>query len=515
MNHFIFPSKYSLRLLALGCVLLLSAAGCGANQSRAQGPANNGSAISPSKEIAGGTDSRMTPENTDSHESGLSGEEKTGTPSPEEQTSAPADFLPEEQTSAPALLLPEESTDPAPEQALLFRASPDGSPAHGWVTDDDGTVGYCGDDGLLLTGFQILDGSRYYFTDEGDRVTGAYTLEDGSRVLFTEDGRQYLNSVAKMDDALYFFGPDGFIVIGDSIPLPGGGTGMTDSEGRLYTGCHRFGSEVYTFTSLGRFRHKINADTPMVALTYDDGPSEQNTPVILDALREYGAHATFFVCGRNVDRCRDIIQAEEDCGCEVANHTYNHYMIVNMDAAVTFQEISSTSSYVQMITGNRPSIMRPPTGAVNEPSRANVAAVDDGYPLIIWSLDTVDWQHHDPAVTIDRVLTQVKDGSIVLMHDMEDSSAVASQTLIPELIARGYQLVTVSELAAARGIQMKPGEEYHHFYPEEALPVSETLPDSQNADTAGGLSGTPAGSPEQDAAPAPIPVILEGEDTPQ
>lgn len=202
----------------------------------------------------------------------------------------------------------------------------------------------------------------------------------------------------------------------------------------------------------------------MVALTYDDGPSTQNTQIILDTLTANGAYATFFVLGRNVERCADIIQNIENSGSEIGNHTYNHYKITNMDAQVTDQEISSTSSYVQMITGNRPCIMRPPTGATDDVSCANVAAVDDGYPLIMWCVDTIDWQHHDVATTCDTIRSKVKDGAIVLMHDMEASSAQASQIIIPELIAAGYELVTVSEMAAARG-GMVPGQVYNYFDP--------------------------------------------------
>ena len=144
-----------------------------------------------------------------------------------------------------------------------------------------------------------------------------------------------------------------------------------------------------------------------------------------------------------------------------------------MDAQVTDQEISSTSSYVQMITGNRPCIMRPPTGATDDVSCANVAAVDDGYPLIMWCVDTIDWQHHDVATTCDTIRSKVKDGAIVLMHDMEASSAQASQIIIPELIAAGYELVTVSEMAAARG-GMVPGQVYNYFDPALGQTQAET-----------------------------------------
>ena len=355
---------------------------------------------------------------------------------------------------------------------VLYREDADGNPVEGWLTDDDGTVGYC-ENGYLLTGYQMIDGFRYLFTDEGDMRTGSYTDENGDKYCFTDDGKQYLCTVMKCEDGYYYyFGEDGKAVTGD-FSFSDGSIGKTDENGHLYVGCHRIGDLVYDFTSQGKLRHTVDATKPMVALTYDDGPSTKNTQVILDTLTANGAYATFFVLGRNVDQCADIIQNIENSGSEIGNHTYNHYKITNMDAQVTDQEISSTSSYVQMITGNRPCIMRPPTGATDDVSCANVAAVDEGYPLILWSIDTVDWQHHDVATTCDTIRSQVKDGSIVLMHDMEESSAQASQIIIPELVAAGYELVTVSEMAAARG-GMVSGQIYNYFDPALGQTQAET-----------------------------------------
>ena len=99
-----------------------------------------------------------------------------------------------------------------------------------------------------------------------------------------------------------------------------------------------------------------------------------------------------------------------------------------------------------MITGNRPCIMRPPTGATDDASCANVAAVDDGYPLIMWCVDTIDWQHHDVATTCDTIRSKVKDGAIVLMHDMEASSAQASQIIIRTDCCRYESLQSVKWL---------------------------------------------------------------------
>ena len=364
-----------------------------------------------------------------------------------------------------------ESESKTADLQALYRKDADGNPFEGWFTQDTFT-GYC-QNGYLLTGYQMIDGSRYLFLDDGSMQTGSYTDENGDKYCFTDDGRQYFCSTVKCEDGYYYyFGDDGKAVTGD-FTFSDGSTGMTDADGHVYVGCHRIGDLVYDFTSQGKLRHTVDATKPMVALTYDDGPSTQNTQIILDTLTANGAYATFFVLGRNVERCADIIQNIEASGSEIGNHTYNHYKITNMDAQVTDQEISSTSSYVQMITGNRPCIMRPPTGATDDVSCANVAAVDDGYPLIMWCVDTIDWQHHDVATTCDTIRSKVKDGAIVLMHDMEASSAQASQIMIPELIAAGYELVTVSEMAAARG-GMVPGQVYNYFDPALGQTQAET-----------------------------------------
>lgn len=363
----------------------------------------------------------------------------------------------------------------------LYRTDDDNKPAEGWITNADGTMGYC-QNGYLLTGYQMIDDSRYLFSDDGIMQTGRYIDKNGDTYCFTDDGRQYFCSTVKCDDGYYYyFGEDGKAVTGN-FTFPDGATGMTDENGHVYVGCHRIGDLVYDFTSQGKLRHTVDATKPMVALTYDDGPSTQNTQIILDTLTANGAYATFFVLGRNVERCADIIQNIENSGSEIGNHTYNHYKITNMDAQVTDQEISSTSSYVQMITGNRPCIMRPPTGATDDVSCANVAAVDDGYPLIMWCVDTIDWQHHDVATTCDTIRSKVKDGAIVLMHDMEASSAQASQIIIPELIAAGYELVTVSEMAAARG-GMVPGQVYNYFDPAlgQTQEVTEIQPETNTS----------------------------------
>lgn len=105
--------------------------------------------------------------------------------------------------------------------------------------------------------------------------------------------------------------------------------------------------------------------------------------------------------------------------------------------------------------------MRPPYGAgiKDETVKANVA-----YPLIMWTIDTLDWSTRDTQSTLEAIRKDMKDGSIVLMHDLYDPTAAAVETIVPELIEQGYQLVTVSEMFAAKGIALEPGKYYRKAF---------------------------------------------------
>ena len=207
-----------------------------------------------------------------------------------------------------------------------------------------------------------------------------------------------------------------------------------------------------------------NADPakPMVALTFDDGPSAVNTPVILSYLEQYGARATFFVLGKKAAANADILQRMVADGCEIGNHTWNHESINKISADALVGVLNSTNDAVQAACGVRPIIMRPPGGGYNDASLATVGSL--GMSAYYWSIDTRDWEHRNAAKTVEKVLNNVKDGDIILMHDIHGCTAESAATIIPELINRGYQLVTVTELANARG-GAQPGQIYFNFRP--------------------------------------------------
>ena len=206
----------------------------------------------------------------------------------------------------------------------------------------------------------------------------------------------------------------------------------------------------------------VDPSKPMIALTFDDGPSASVTGRILNALEQNGGRATFFVVGSRVQSNAASILRAYQLGCEIGNHTYGHKYISKLSADGIRSELATTNQLVANVTGVSPVLMRPPGGFYDSASLGTVGEL--GMSAIMWSIDTRDWQHRNAQKTIDNVLSQVKDGDIILMHDLYTASAEAAEYLIPELTRRGYQLVTVSELAAYRG-GLAPGHVYSRFRP--------------------------------------------------
>lgn len=198
---------------------------------------------------------------------------------------------------------------------------------------------------------------------------------------------------------------------------------------------------------------------PMVALTFDDGPSPEYTQEILKTLRENNAASTFFVLGSQADLYHDVLEQMIENGDEIGNHTYSHPDLTKVSEPVLKNQVQMTQEIVKRATGATPVLLRPPYGAIN------AAVKKIGMPLIRWSIDSLDWQSKNPKEIYSRVMDNVKDGDIILMHDIYKTSSEAAARIIPELKRRGFQLVTVSRLAKARGIQLKPGNVYNNFYP--------------------------------------------------
>lgn len=202
----------------------------------------------------------------------------------------------------------------------------------------------------------------------------------------------------------------------------------------------------------------INPAQPMVALTFDDGPSTQYTPQILDILKQNNAVATFFILGLQAEQNPEVLTQILEGGNEIGNHSYSHESFLTLSDERLKYQIDTAQETVKAATGYTPSLLRPPYGFINENVVARVPM-----PIILWSLDTLDWENRDANVIYNNIFEKVQDGEIILMHDIFESSVEAARVVIPELRRRGYQLVTVSDLAKYRDAQLEPHKVYSNF----------------------------------------------------
>ncbi|CQR47372.1 Peptidoglycan-N-acetylmuramic acid deacetylase PdaC [Paraliobacillus sp. PM-2] len=183
-----------------------------------------------------------------------------------------------------------------------------------------------------------------------------------------------------------------------------------------------------------------------VALTFDDGPHPENTLKILELLDEYGATATFFMLGNRVDFYQDIVKEVSERGHEIGNHTWNHKQLTKLGEENIKEEINRVNQAIQDITGEKPTVFRPPYGASN-------ALVDEllHVPSVLWNIDTLDWKSHDPNKVLEVVKTNLKPNAIILMHDIHETTVEAVALVLDYLESEGYTSVGVSDVLQDKG----------------------------------------------------------------
>ena len=295
------------------------------------------------------------------------------------------------------------------------------------------------------------NGHLFYYKD-GVKIKNTWKTVNGSKYYFGKSGKAYVGK-RKVGKATYYFAVNGKRKTGWRT-INGKKYYFSPKNGKMVTGKKTISHYLCYFSEKGVLLRKIDKNKKMVALTYDDGPSIY-TPRILKTLKENNSVATFFVVGNRVPMYSDTVKKAYDMGCEIGNHTYEHKSLPNLSETEVKRQISKTNKEVKKAIGEKPVIMRPTGGATNTNIKKWV-----GMPSIIWSVDTLDWKTRNADSTRRAVLNRVKDGDIVLMHDLYSATATASETIIPELVRRGYQLVTVSELAECRGGMKETGAYY-------------------------------------------------------
>lgn len=257
-------------------------------------------------------------------------------------------------------------------------------------------------------------------------MTPGWHESDDGRWYQNADGTYYANGFQEIDGAEYSF----------------------DKNGYIQTGWVTRGVNDYFFNEDGTYNKEKKR--PMLALTFDDGPSEY-TDELLDCLEENNAKATFFMLGPNVELYPDTVKRMQEMGCDIGSHSWNHWDLMTLDEDTIADEFAKTDEALIKACGQPASVARAPYGSADQYVYDIVQK-----PFFMWSLDTLDWQLLDAQADYDAVMNgDLTDGSIILMHDIHEPSVQAALKLIPDLVAKGYKLVTVSEMAEAKGVELQ------------------------------------------------------------
>lgn len=292
-----------------------------------------------------------------------------------------------------------------------------GSPYTGWLTDSDGKRYFFNKDGIMQTGWVDDGGKRYFMDLDGIMQTGFITTEGKSYELLSDGslkGYSAKETKKKSEEKKQTVSPE-----------------PTEQK-----------------------KAEKNTEKKYVALTFDDGPSSF-TDRLLDCLENNKAKATFFMVGKEVEYFSEEVKRMDKLGCELGNHTYSHADLTTLSPEEMPSEIGKVDQLLLDLTGQGASVVRPPYGSVNSSVKTTV-----GTPMVLWTVDTLDWESQDPQKIADVVKAEVTNGSIILMHDIFSTSVDAAEIFIPQLKKEGYEFVTVHELAKINGLQLQPGNVY-------------------------------------------------------
>jgi len=188
----------------------------------------------------------------------------------------------------------------------------------------------------------------------------------------------------------------------------------------------------------------VQTDEKKLAVTFDAAWGAEDTQQLIEILKEFNAKATFFVVGTWAEKYPDSVKAFYDAGHEIANHSYDHTLYGKLPKQHIKEDIEKCNSAIQSITGEKPRLLRAPSGEYTEDSEA--AAAELGMRTVQWSVDSLDWQGLSSEDIVRRVLSASENGSILLFHNDVKNTPAALKEILSQLSEKGFSFVSVSEL---------------------------------------------------------------------
>jgi len=198
----------------------------------------------------------------------------------------------------------------------------------------------------------------------------------------------------------------------------------------------------------------------LIALTFDDGPRRATTTALLDGLAQRGVPATFFLIGEQVPGNEDLLRRMDAEGHQIGIHSYTHVRLTALNNADFSAEVDRTRTVLKNAVGHNDCLLRPPYGMTDAGVKRRAGA-----PIILWSIDPEDWRDRNTEREVAFVLSEARDGDIILFHDIYPESVEAALQVVDALHEKGFYFLTVSDLFAAKGIPLKRGEVYWNAYP--------------------------------------------------
>jgi peptidoglycan-N-acetylglucosamine deacetylase len=241
---------------------------------------------------------------------------------------------------------------------------------------------------------------------------------------------------------------------------------------------------------------QAHVDQPYIAMTFDDGPSAENTSRLLEMLKQRDIKATFFLIGQNVASNPDLVRRILAEGHEIGNHSWTHPQLSKLSDQKVTAEITKTQDAIKEASGFTPTLLRPPYGAIT-PRQREWIENQFGLSIILWSVDPFDWKRPGASVITQRILSQARPGAIILSHDIHKQTVDAMPATLDGLMRKGFKFVTVSQLIALNK-------------PKEALPAGKPATEGATKSAKADQESTPSDARSKsgehlEATPSPTP----------